>query len=48
MLIFWSESRDNTVEKAEGSVWLRKLQLDFLPIQSRDSRFFNVDVRPKF
>ena len=39
MLIFWSQSRGNTVEKVKGSVWLRKQQFDFLPVQSRAIRF---------
>ena len=45
MLIFWSESRDNTVEKAMVSVWLRKQEVDVLPLQSRA---FNITIRPKF
>ena len=28
MLIFWSESRGNTIEKAKGSLWLRKQEVD--------------------
>ena len=28
MLIFWSESRGNTVEKAKWSLWLRKQEVD--------------------
>ena len=28
MLIFWSESRGNTVEKAKWSLWLRKQETD--------------------
>ena len=28
MLIFWSESRGNTVEKAKWSLWLRKHEVD--------------------
>ena len=28
MLIFWSESRGNTVEKAKWSLWLRKREVD--------------------
>ena len=28
MLIFWSESRNNTVEKAKWSLWLRKQEAD--------------------
>ena len=48
MLIFWSESRGNTIEKATGSVWLRKQQFDFRPFQSRATRFFNIAIRPKF
>ena len=38
MLILWSESRGNTLEKAKGSVWLRKQQFDFIPVQSRIPR----------
>ena len=43
MLIFRSESRGNTAEKAKGSVRLRKQQFDFLPVQSRDSRLALID-----
>ena len=28
MLIFWSESRCNTIEKAKWSLWLRKQEVD--------------------
>ena len=28
MLIFWSESRGNAVEKAKWSLWLRKQEVD--------------------
>ena len=50
MLIFRSESRSNTVEKAKGSVRLRKKHFDFLPLQSEllvqcchSSEFLNVN-----
>ena len=45
MLIFWSESRDNAVKKAKGSLWLRKQKVDVLIVQSSPS--FNVAIRPK-
>ena len=34
MLIFWSEISCNAVKKAKGSVWLRKQQVDVLPLHS--------------
>ena len=46
MLIVWSESRGNALEKAKGSVWLRKQEADVLLIQSYPS--FNVAICPKF
>ena len=33
ILIFFPESRGNTVENAKGSVWLRKPEVDVLPLQ---------------
>ena len=48
MLIFWSETRGNTAEKAKGSVWLRKQETDVLQLQSRATASFNVAIRPKF
>ena len=48
MLIFWSESRDDSVEKSKGSVWRRKQQFDFLSSPELSSLFYNVAIRPKF
>ena len=38
LLIFWSESRGNTVKKAKGYLWLRKLKVDVLTVQRRAPR----------
>ena len=43
MLIIWSERRGNAVKKAKRSLWLHKLKVDALTVQS-----FNVAIRPKF
>ena len=48
MLVFWSESRSNTVKKEEGSVRLHKQQFDSLAVDSRAPRLSNVAIRPKF
>ena len=37
-LIFWSETRGNAVKNAMGSLWLRKIKVEFLTVQRRARR----------
>ena len=48
MLIFWSESRGNTIKKSKGSLWLRKLKVDVLTVHRRALRLSMLPVVRSF